>query len=64
VYTGQVDYRLHQNGQGNLLFQWVGFVTRTSDGATFHYVEKQYAVSRDGTITFIIEDISLTPVGR
>jgi hypothetical protein len=63
LYTGNVQYRLHINGQGNLLFQWVGFVTRTADGATFHYVEKQYAVPQGGTVQFIIEEISLQPVG-
>lgn len=64
VFTGQVQYRLHQNGQGNLLFMWEGFLTRTSDGALFHYVEKQYAVPVGGAVTFIIEDISLREVGR
>jgi hypothetical protein len=59
-----VQYRLHQNGQGNLLFFWQGFLTRTSDGALFHYVEKQYAVPVAGELTFIIEDISLREVGR
>lgn len=63
LYTGQVQYRLHINGQGNLLFQWVGEVTRTSDGATFHYVEKQYAIVKGGTLQFIIEDIMLRPIG-
>ena len=61
VYTGVVQYRLHINGQGNLLFQWEGFLTRTSDGALLHYVEKQYAVGGgDGTVQFIIEDIRVS----
>lgn len=60
VYAGQVQYRLRINGQGNLLFQWQGFVSRTSDGASLHYVEQQYAVPRpDGTVEFIIEEIRL-----
>jgi len=65
LYQGNVEYRLHINGQGNLLFQWVGFVTRVSDGATFHYVEMQYAVPNpDGTLSFLIEDIQLVQVGN
>jgi hypothetical protein len=59
LYTGQVQYRLHRNGQGSLLFQWVGELTRTSDGATVHYVEKQYAIPKDGVLRFIIEDIAI-----
>jgi hypothetical protein len=64
LYTGTVQYRLHINGQGNLLFEWVGTLTRTSDGATFSYVEKQYAVSQGGTVQFIIEDIALHEIGQ
>ena len=64
AYTGTADYRLHINGQGNLLFQWVGTLTRTSDGATFQYVEKQYAVPQDGVVTFLIEDIALHGPGK
>jgi hypothetical protein len=64
AFTGQVQYRLHQTGQGNVLFIWEGFLTRTSDGALFHYVEKQYAVPHDGVLTFVIEDILLQQVGR
>ena len=60
VYAGQVQYRLRINGDGNLLFQWQGFVSRTSDGATLHYEEQQYAVPRPGgTVEFIIEEIRL-----
>jgi hypothetical protein len=59
LYTGTVQYRLHRNGQGSLLFQWVGELTRTSDGATVHYVEKQYAIPKDGALEFIIEDIAI-----
>jgi hypothetical protein len=43
LYTGQVQYQLHINGQGNLRFQWQGFVQRVADGARFHYVEIQFA---------------------
>ena len=64
VYSGPVQYQLRINGQGNLLFIWEGFLTRTSDGATFHYLERQYAVPQDGVVTFIIEDISVMPVGK
>lgn len=63
VYTGQVRYLLHQNGQGNVLFIWEGFLTRTSDGALMHYIEKQFAVPMDGVLTFIIEDIQVQEVG-
>ena len=60
MYTGEVKYRLSQTGQGNLLFFWEGFLTRTADGAQVHYVEKQYAVPQpDGTVQFIIEDITV-----
>ena len=60
VFTGQVQYRLHVNGQGNLLFQWEGNVSHTGDGELLHYVEQQYAVPRpDGTVEFIIEEIRL-----
>ena len=59
LYTGTVQYRLHRNGQGSLLFQWVGELTRTSDGATVHYVEKQYAIPKGGALEFIIEDIAI-----
>ncbi len=58
VYQGQVQYRLNQTGQGNLLFFWEGFLTRTADQAQVQYVERQYAVPQpDGTVEFIIEDI-------
>lgn len=64
VYTGAVRYRLSQNGSGNLLFQWNGFVTRVADGASLPYVEKQYAVPQgDGILTFLIEDIRVQPAG-
>jgi hypothetical protein len=43
LFTGQVQYQLHINGQGNLRFQWQGFVQRVADGARFHYVEIQFA---------------------
>jgi hypothetical protein len=64
LYTGNVQYRLHINGQGNLLFQWVGEVTRTSDGATFHYDEKQYAVPHDDVVRFLIESIAIRGPGQ
>jgi len=65
LYTGAVQYRLHINGQGNLLFLWEGFVVRTADGARLHYVEQQYAVPRpDGALAFLIEDIRLRPIGH
>ena len=64
LYTGTVEYRLHQNGQGSLLFQWVGEVTRTSDGARFHYVELQYAVAQGDEVNFIIESIRLQQIGQ
>lgn len=43
LYSGQVQYQLHINGQGNLRFEWQGFVQRVADGARFHYVEVQFA---------------------
>lgn len=62
VYTGNVVYRLHANGQGNLLFQWEGFVSRSADDASLHYVEQQYAVPRpNGTLEFLIEDMRFQP---
>lgn len=62
VYEGVVHYRLHQNGQGSLNFQWEGFVTRVSDGATFHYVERQHFVATgEGTGTWVTEEIRLQP---
>lgn len=60
VYQGLVKYRLSQNGQGNLLFFWEGFVTATDGGAESHYVERQYGkVQPDGSVEFIIEDIRI-----
>jgi hypothetical protein len=62
VYEGVVHYRLHQNGQGSLNFQWEGFVTRVSDGATLHYVERQHFVATgEGTGTWVTEEIQLQP---
>jgi hypothetical protein len=43
LFTGQVQYQLHINGEGNLRFEWQGFVQRVADGARFHYVEIQFA---------------------
>jgi hypothetical protein len=64
IYEGVVHYRLHQNGQGSLDFQWEGFLTRLSDGATFHYVERQHFVaSGDGTGRWVSEEIRLQPIG-
>jgi hypothetical protein len=65
VYEGVVHYRLHINGQGSLNFEWEGFVTRVSDGATFHYVERQHFVSQgDGTGSFVTEDILVQQAGN
>jgi hypothetical protein len=43
LFSGQVQYQLHINGEGNLRFQWQGFVERVADGARFHYLEVQFA---------------------
>lgn len=65
VYEGVVHYRLHQNGQGSLNFQWEGFLTRVSDGAIFHYVERQHFVATgEGTGKWITEEIRLQPAGN
>jgi hypothetical protein len=62
VYEGVVHYRLHQNGQGSLDFQWEGFLTRVSDGSTFHYVERQHFVATgQGTGNWVLEEIRLQP---
>jgi len=64
VYEGVVHYRLHINGQGSLDFQWEGQVTRVSDGALFHYVERQHFVANgDGTGSWVAETIQLQPMG-
>ncbi len=59
-----MQYRLHQNGDDNLLFEWVGEVTRTSDGARFQYVELQYAVPQGDAVQFLIESIRLQQIGQ
>ena len=59
-----MHYRLHINGQGSLDFQWEGQVTRVSDGALFHYVERQHFVANgDGTGSWVAETIQLQPMG-
>ena len=64
LYTGQVKYQLHINGQGSLHFQWQGFVERVADGATFHYVEHQYTVARPNGTLHTIEEIRLQARGN
>ncbi|HUQ82667.1 MAG TPA: hypothetical protein VM076_16070 [Gemmatimonadaceae bacterium] len=64
AYTGTADYRLHIDGQGNNLFQWVGTATRTTDGAQFRFSDKQFAVVQNGVLSFLIEDIAFHGPGR
>jgi hypothetical protein len=44
AYEGIVAYQVNL-GSSMASFRWQGDVTRVSDGATFHYVERQDAVS-------------------
>lgn len=64
LYEGQVQYRLHINGQGSLRFIWEGFVSATAGEAVYHYLERQYLVVRgNGTVEQVSDDILLQPVG-
>jgi hypothetical protein len=64
LFGGQVQYRLHINGQGSLRFIWEGFVNGTEGGAQYHYLERQYLVVRgNGTMEQVGDDIFLRPVG-
>jgi hypothetical protein len=64
AYTGTADYRLHIDGQGNNLFQWVGTATRTADGARFRFSDTQFGVVQNGVLSFVIEDIAFHGPGR
>lgn len=60
LYEGVVHYRLLRNGQGSLNFQWEGELTRLSDGAAVHYVERQHFVAQgDGTGKWVTESIMI-----
>jgi hypothetical protein len=64
VYEGLVRYRLHINGQGSLNFQWEGSLTRVSDGAAVHYVERQHFVaSGNDTGKWVAEEIRIQAGG-
>jgi hypothetical protein len=47
LYEGTVRYSVNL-GSAMASFRWEGDVTRTSDGAVFHYVERQDVVSPGG----------------
>ena len=50
AYEGIVAYHVNL-GSSMASFRWEGDVTRVSDGAPFHYVERQDVVSAPGTST-------------
>jgi hypothetical protein len=52
LYEGTVRYSVNL-GSSMTSFRWEGDVTRTSDGAAFHYVERQDVVNGNTTSSFI-----------
>jgi hypothetical protein len=50
LYEGVVHYTVNI-GNASASFRWEGPVTRTSDGAAFHYVEDQHDVFQQGSGT-------------
>jgi hypothetical protein len=63
LYEGTARYSVNL-GSAMASFRWEGDVTRTSDGAAFHYVERQDVVSPgSGTSNTTSSFIRLTPQG-
>src|SRR5712692_7935625 len=64
AYEGIVAYHVNL-GSSMASFRWEGDVTRVSDGAPFHYVERQDVVSAPGTGTSTTTSsyIRLSPIG-
>jgi hypothetical protein len=64
AYDGIVAYHVNL-GSSMASFRWEGDVTRVSDGAPFHYVERQDVVSAPGTGTSNTTSsyIRLSPIG-
>jgi hypothetical protein len=52
LYEGTARYSVNL-GSAMASFRWEGDVTRTSDGAAFHYVERQDVVNGNATSSFI-----------
>jgi hypothetical protein len=52
LYEGTARYSVNL-GSSMASFRWEGDVTRTSDGAAFHYVERQDVVDGNATSSFI-----------
>ena len=52
LYEGTARYSVNL-GSAMASFRWEGDVTRTSDGAAFHYVERQDVVNGNTTSSFI-----------
>lgn len=62
LYQGTARYSVNL-GSAMASFRWEGDVTRTSDGAAFHYVERQDVVSTGSGKSNTISFIRLTPKG-
>ena len=63
LYTGLAQYHVNL-GSAMTSFRWEGGVTRTSDGAPFHYVEKQDVVSNANGSNTTSSSINLQPTGH
>jgi hypothetical protein len=63
LYTGLVQYHVNL-GSSMASFRWEGDVTRTSDGALFHYVELQNVVTNSNGSPSTTSSIQLQAVGR
>lgn len=63
LYSGLVQYHVNL-GSSMASFRWEGDVTRTSDGAVFHYVELQNTVSNPNGSSSSTSSIRLQAVGQ
>jgi hypothetical protein len=63
LYTGLVQYHVNL-GSSMASFRWEGDVTRTSDGAVFHYVEIQNVVTNSNGSPSTISSIRLQALGQ
>jgi len=63
LYAGLAQYHVNL-GSAMASFRWEGDVTRTSDGAPFHYVENQSVVTNANGSNTTSSFINLQPTGR
>ncbi len=63
LYTGLVQYHVNL-GSAMASFRWEGDVSRTSDGAAFHYVETQDVVTNANGSNSTSASIRLRQVGQ